>query len=263
MPSWASVGGKAAHLLIQVWDENGCPEWDEGGWKDHADTAFHDCIVDEVARSGVDPALWRISGAATKAWPDKETRDWWSYHLPEFGAKYAAWREANAHLEIWQPDGASPAIELDACAQLGGAEVKAYIDRVFIDRSRGDQLVVWDAKFGRMPPENATQLAIYAALVEILFGVRAAFGLFYRGRTGEDWKIFKDKPALMPLNHLPTQVIARQIQAADTLMSAGVYPAKPGKQCDWCDVRNACFFNQGRDAVKYDPEHPLYGKEAA
>jgi hypothetical protein len=94
--------------------------------------------------------------------------------------------------------------------------------------------------------------------VEIRYAVRPAFGAIYKGRVGDLVPIFKDGKTLMSLAHLPTTVVAKQLAASYALMTSGSYPANPGRHCDWCDVRNSCTWAKGKDAWRYDPDHPAY-----
>lgn len=258
-PSVAAVGGKAAHSLIEFWDMEGCPAWSEEDWTREALAILEAEIAGEESKSGVPQSEWRVSGRASKAWPDKETLDWWRAMIPEMGVMYARWREANEEYEVWvTPDG-EQAIELEIKVPLPGVEVPflCYIDRIFVDRTTG-ALMVWDAKFGSMTPEDLVQLARYAMAVELRYSVRPAFGAIYKGRMGELVPIFKDGKFLMPLAHLPSSVIAADIADQWALMQVGKYPAKPGRHCSWCDVRSSCVWAKGKDAWKYDPHHPGY-----
>jgi hypothetical protein len=259
-PSVAAVGGKAAHALTECWDIEGCPAWDLGQWEREALAILDAEIAKEESHSGVPQSEWRVGGRASKAWPDRETLDWWRATLPRMGQLYAAWRGTYEDWEIWiTPDG-EPAIELEIKVPLPGVDgvpYLCYIDRIFVCPESG-ALMVWDAKFGSMTPEDLTQLARYAMAVELRYGVRPAWGAIYKGRTGELVPIFKDGKTLMPLAHLPSSVVAADIADQWAIMNVGKYPAKPGRHCDWCDVRDGCVWAKGKDAWKYDPHHPGY-----
>lgn len=268
LPSMAGVGGKAAHSLTEEWDNAGCPDWTPEDWAQQADVILGGEVASTEHASGVPMDSWRISGRESKAWPNKEDLSWWQHHLPGFGSAYAAWRIANPHLKIWTTPEGKPARELALKVTLPGCEdcppLLGYVDLVMTDQSRGGSLVVVDLKFGSMIPEDLVQLATYAAMVETQYGTahRPAFGAIYSGRKASLVPIFKDQKLLMPLAHLPTSVIAGRVADYWALISTGRYPARPGRHCSWCDVRNACVWAKGHDAWRFDPDHPNYVEAA-
>lgn len=262
--SWAGVGGRAAHALFEAYDREDCPGWDDH-WEECAHEIFGEQIQEEIDKTGTLPDEWRVSGRASKAWPNKEDEAWWLHHLPEMGKAYAAWRAANPQLVGWiTPDG-EEAIELEVKVEIPGVETPylAYIDKIFQDTSRGGALVVCDYKSGSMPPEDLTQLITYASLIEVRFGVRPEFGSIYSARKGELIPIMRDGLTLMPLSHVSTETWLRGVQARERIIATGEFPAKPGRHCGWCDVKDACTWAGGRDAWMYDPQHPAFRGDLA
>lgn len=258
-PSWAGVGGRAAHRLFEEYDRAWCPGWSEA-WDKRAGEIFSEAIRDEHEKTGISPEEWRISGRASKAWPNREDNTWWHAHLPAMGKLYADWREAHPNLVGWiTPDG-EEAVELEIKMQLPGVGTPylAFIDKIFQDASRGGALVVVDYKSGSMPPEDLTQLIAYASLVEIRYGVRPEFGGIYSARKGALIPIFRDGLELMPLTHVSTETWIKGVQARERLISTGEFPARPGRHCTWCDVARACVWGKGSEAWMYDPDHPAY-----
>lgn len=265
MPSWAGVGGRAAHSLFEAYDRAGLPAWEALQWGAHAASIFEEEISAEEAKSGTESSEWRVSGRASKAWPDKEDRTWWTCHLPEMGQAYAAWRLAHPELIGWvTPDG-EEAIELEIKVEIPGVTTPylAFIDKIFSDTSKGGALVICDYKSGSMPPEDLTQLITYASLVEIRYGIRPAFGTIYSARKGELIPILRDGKTLMPLSHVSTDTWLKGVQQRERIIAMGEFPAKPGRHCGWCDVRKACTWANGPDAWLYDPHHPAYRGDLA
>lgn len=259
----ASIGGRAAHALIEAWDVEENPDWTPRDVKARALDILSGMIVTEEQETGVPLSEWRIGGRASKAWPNKEDRDWWETQLPVMFERYQGWREANPDWRIWPTPNREWAIELEINVEVPGLPVPflCYIDRIF--RLPDGSLVVWDAKFGSMPVEDLSQLARYAMAVELRYGVRPAYGAIYKGRTGKLDPVIKDGETLIPLAHLPSGVVAAGLAAEYQLINVGVYPPRPGRHCSWCDVKNACAWNKGRDAWKHDPNHPDYRPEYA
>lgn len=260
VPSWAGVGGRAAHALFEEYDRAGEPDWDEETWLGWADTIFVNEIDGEEAKTGVDQADWRVSGRASKAWPNKEDRSWWEAQLPEMGKLYAAWRHSHPELIGWvTPDG-EEAIELEIKVQIPGVSAPfiAFIDKIFQDTSKGGALVITDYKSGSMPPEDLSQLITYASLIEIRYGVRPPLGAIYDARKGDLIPIMRDGKTLMPLAHVSTDTWLKGVQQRERIIGLGEFPAKPGRHCGWCDVRQACTWANGKDAWLYDPHHPAW-----
>jgi hypothetical protein len=265
LPSWAGVGGRAAHSLFECYDREGCTPWRDDEWETQAAVILEGEVLDEITKTGVPSEEWRVSGRASKAWPNKEDRAWWDAQLPEMGKLYAAWRAAHPELVGWiTPDG-EEAIELEIKVQIPGVETPylAFIDKIFQDTSKGGALVICDYKSGSMPPEDLTQLITYASLVEIRYGIRPAFGAIYSARKGELIPILRDGKTLMPLSHVSTDTWLHGVQQRERIIAMGEFPAKPGRHCGWCDVRKACTWANGPDAWLYDPHHPAYRGDLA
>jgi hypothetical protein len=265
LPSWAGVGGRAFHKLAEDYDRAGCPGWRPLEWATIARTIFADEIAAEEEEAGVRPEDWRVSGRASKAWPNREDRAWWEHHLPEMGKAYAAWRAAHPELAIWvTPDG-EEAIELEIKVAVPGVRTPflAFIDRIFTDAYAAGSLVICDLKSGSMPVEDLSQLISYASLIEIRYGVRPPRGAIYGARKGILQPITKDGPLMPSLAHVSTDTWVKGVQARERIIGLGEFPAKPGRHCGWCDVRDACTWAAGREAWRYDPQHPAYRGDLA
>lgn len=261
VPTLAGVAGRAFHKLAEEFDASGW--WGEEYshlWDEAASRILAGEIAQEIEETAVPFEEWRVSGRASKAWPNKEDLAWWNHHLPIMGKAYAAWRAANLQLVDWvTPDG-EPANELEIKVSIPGVETPflAFIDKVMVDTSKGGALVVLDLKSGSMPIEDLTQHITYASLLEIRYGVRPEFGAIYNARVGDLVPIRKGGPTLMPLGHVSTATWLKGVQARQRIIDLGEFPAKPGKHCGWCDVRKACTWAAGPDAWRYDPQHPAY-----
>jgi len=253
-PSWASVGGRAAHSLIEEYDREGVSRWSGPRWEQEATRIFIDAILTEEASSGILSSEWRASRGGA------EGQEWWARKLPAMGEMYQAWRLANPHLMDWvTPDGAE-AIELEIKVNIPGARLPflAFVDKVMIDTSRADALVIVDYKSGSLLPEDLNQFHSYAALMEVRYGIRPGYGATYNARKGELHPLRKGGPTILPLNGVPTDVWIKGVQEREALMDLNLWPAKPGKYCGWCEVKNACVYGGGSQAMRFDPHHPRY-----
>lgn len=254
VPSWASVGGRACHSLFQEFDLLGCPDWTAGAWSAIAETIFLKEIVDQESSSGIPSTEWRASKAGA------EGRSWWERKLPGMGELYQAWRLAHPELTDWvTPDG-EEAVELEISIKIPGVALPflGYIDKIMIDASRLDALVVIDYKSGSWLPEDLNQYYTYASLLEIRYGIRPEYGATYDARKGELAPLRKGGPVIHPLHRIPTDVWIRGVQERERLIETDVWPAKPSKSCGWCDVRAACVYGTGERAMEFDPHHPYY-----
>lgn len=233
-PGWALVGGKAAHTITELFDvtwltagDPGPGSWDWFAvWREQ----FDRLIAEEVEASGIQPDGWRVTGRATKEWPDKETRAWWDHHGPIFGERWELWRRQNPEWQIWQaPDGKS-GVELEILSEVGESKVLAFIDRVFV---LNGQLVVVDLKSGRNMPETILQLAVYAALIELEYGVRPQLGAYWDARKGRTVH-------LEDLSPIPTGMVVDLVNRFVIAASSEAFLPVVGRHCTYCEVKQHC-----------------------
>lgn len=222
--------------------------------------SWHKEVEDRKAISGIDPSDWRSAGRKSKEWPDKENDQWWLHNGLTMAQDYAKWRQEGdeAHWKIWEPVQGEAAIELGITAPIGGVTVKGYIDRIFhsppFDSIEPDRLIIVDLKTGARNPDSDLQLGFYASLVEVAFGVRPSFGAYYKARDG------KLTTPLVPLGHYSLEFIGGLLRDYVRARNAGIYLPHIGSHCNNCGVARACAAVNGSEAVKYDPHHPLYGR---
>lgn len=213
----------------------------QGEW----DRAFSECISEESRRFGNDPNGWKASGKVSKAYPEKENKAWWQENGPLHVERWIKWRET-LPFPLWvTPDG-EEGVELSITAMFGTVRVKAVIDRV-IQTPQG--LAVVDLKSGSKNPASLLQLGVYACAVELKHGVRPALGTYFSTRKGE-------VTGFQSLDHLSVPLLTElfeefSLKAKWSHERRKFLPA-PGDHCSWCDVRNACSLQNGRDARKFD-----------
>lgn len=228
----------------------------EFDWVEEFDSALHAEIMDRELESGIPAEKWTAAGRATKANPNGEDYDWWLKNGPDIAKAWADWRVANEDTyDLWYtPDGV-PGIELPMFVKFGGTTVKAFIDRVYRRKADG-KLVVIDLKSGAKPQEDALQINIYRACLELQYpGVRTAMGFFFNNRKGEL------QPAHGPTQYdLPT-LVALVNEFARSLR-AGVFLPNPGWHCKNCEVKRFCALTGGAESADHDPLHPAYVEAA-
>lgn len=220
-------------------------------------------------------------------------RDWWdlpdNHRTPEAGAELVrtAWidvgfRDADQSLR-WRekaqeqvvdylrdvdPQHQPRGIERTVSLKTGVLALTGRIDRL---DERGDELAVVDYKTSRVPSTDdeartSLPLALYAAAA---------------------WKMFRRRCVRVELHHLPSGQIAahehtgeslkRKIDEAESIardarkadadyaefgVDSGLFPARVGPLCQWCDFRQHCPAGQA-----YGPEKSswaaLEGEDAA
>ena len=207
------------------------PEWDAAEWADKWGTAFGQCIRDEIEHSNEPNILtWRVTGRSSKEWPNKEDMGFWSIKGVEFSRSYAQWRLNNPDYKLWvTPDG-TPANELDFTVTFGSVRVRVIIDRVFVN---GDELVIVDLKSGSSSPEDNLQLCVYAAAIDLKYGVRPNLGAYFSNRRG-------GIIGLEVLTEFTTQMMVDLFEDFVKQLNSAVYLPNPGRQCQWCEAAPHC-----------------------
>lgn len=132
-----------------------------------------------------DPEDYYRSGRASKAWPDKETPEWWAENGPKFVQQWQTWRD-NCGLKLWEwPDDNGelhPGIEVEAEATSGDLLVKCFIDRVMEDEH--GNLYIIDLKSGTHTDPWPLQMALNALCLEHTYGMKAQYAGFWKARKG-------------------------------------------------------------------------------
>lgn len=204
--------------------------WTEAQWQANWKQSLQETMTKEIDRNGGTPADWRVSGKATKANPHKEDATWWKLNGSDFAKTYAEWRLANPQYELWvTPDG-TLGNELDILVDFGTVPVRAIVDRVF---KIGDALIVVDLKSGAGMPEDIMQLLIYAAAIDLRYGVRPELGAYFNARKG-------GLVATEPLDEFPTMDMVELIEDFNAQRATETYLPNPGRQCTWCEMRTHC-----------------------
>lgn len=242
-PSLWTVVGSTVHQVTEAYDLEVCEfedDWDatKVAW------AWKQTFNLNMARSQKDEprvSRWKQSPS--------EPLEVWADLGPKLVQSYIDWRKRSPY-EIWTTPDGKPAIELDISGRLPGCDVEiwAFLDRVFHDPIL-DQLVIVDLKTSKRPPAKADQFAVYAALLEVKYKVRARLGAAFMNRRGtlsSPWALADFTP----------EAIGEVFADAWKKIQAGSFPANPGKACFLCDHSAACAAVGGPLAREFDPDHP-------
>ncbi|ASZ75503.1 exonuclease [Mycobacterium phage Kimona] len=154
-------------------------------------------------------------------------------------ARYIEWATDHTEERIWVTPGGKPAIELPFDIELGGVQVRGYIDAVVVvEGRRGPELVVRDHKTGNQPGDDF-QLGVYKVALKVQYGVDAPKGDYWMGKSGK---------ATYPYNldHWTVETVTEKFQELEAKVTAGEFPPRPDSDtCRFCDVSYDCPFAIG------------------
>lgn len=154
------------------------------------------------------------------------------YHLGQEQVRsYIEWAETHPTKTWKTPDSDKPAVELYFLVDLGGVNVRGFIDQV-VEEPDGT-LRPRDWKTGTT--KSRFQLETYSVALRKAYGAEV---------NRADWYLAKSGRLSRPLrmDTVTEEQIAARFVAMDEGVKAGEFPAKPGFQCRFCDVSHACFF---------------------
>ena len=223
--SWLSQG-VAVHAAMEAWEKSGRTlSYDE--LVEVYDAEFIKSI-DEQAETTPNFDYWFGSGP----WDgptDIERR----FKLGrEQITKLTEWANTHDNEKVWvTPDG-EPAVELEFHEEMGGVQVRGFIDLV-LETPEG--LVVRDYKTGAKPGD-VFQLTVYAEALRLKYGVEVVAGDFMMGKTG--------KPTIQ---HYFTQddrdAVHKGFAELEAKIQAGEYEPNPSKNnCRVCAVSSSCEY---------------------
>jgi putative RecB family exonuclease len=229
IPSWAMIGGTAIHKTFDEIVVEGLKGQDR-----LARALFAKHFAEEIVRKTQDVAdisTWRASGRASKAWPEKENRDWWAQAGEDQSAKFATIYDSPfLPGRVVSVEGEF-LIEVEHLVEVGNHQIKGYIDAV-IELPDGS-IIPRDYKSGKAP-EDGLQLASYALAMQELFGVLPESGEYLLTR--------KMTPATWDLRPLSRAVMAGLYDSLAKAKKEGIYLPRPSSFCTACQVKAACIY---------------------
>lgn len=146
-------------------------------------------------------------------------------------AYYVQWAKDNGP-SIWKTPDGEPALELYFMVELGGVQVRGYIDQLVT--VKGGAVRPRDLKTGST--KSRFQLQTYGVAVRQVYGVEV---------NDADWYLAKDGRLSRPvkLDQVHADELGQRYADMDAGVKAGRFPASPSYDCRFCDVSHACFFS--------------------
>ncbi|MGW1231444.1 RecB family exonuclease [Streptomyces californicus] len=223
-PAAWSCHGSAFHSAAEAWEKSSRTMAASDVME-----LFHDeytALVNEGLDQEPDTDVW-LSAGRYSGGEDIERR----YHLGmEQTAAYVEWSAATRPV-FWSEPGGKPALELSFVTELGGVQVRGFIDQAL---DEGDGSVrVRDLKTGSM--KSKFQLQTYAVAMRKVWGVAVAKADWYLARTGR-----LSRP--LTVGEVSEDEIGQRFADMDAAVKRGDFPANPGFDCRFCDVSHACVF---------------------
>lgn len=240
-PAWYFIGGSAIHTASEIIDG----AWDR--WKTLGDTSDTNLECRVLFKQEWDKHLadartqnpdvplseYKAGGRASKAYPLKENADWWLDNGPQMVKNWLLWRQ-HSNMQVWTPTPDKEAVELGIDLPVGEFNLRMFIDRVFVTPS--GEMVVLDLKTGARTPTSDLQLAIYAAGIEKIFGVRPKYGTYWMAREG-------NTSQFIDLDYLPTDKILNVVSTFDIARKGGIFLPNLSN-CSYCNVAQHCEWSK-------------------
>lgn len=233
-PAWWFIGGTAFHEATEAWDN---------GTLGPACTllaayhAFIDEGIAEAVEREPDQSKWMAGGRRSKAYPDKETEQFWRDVGPAWCQLYLDHQNANDE-PIWESVEGCVGVELPFEVELGGVVVKGAIDRLRVTQG---MLGVEDIKTGS-GQSNEMQLGLYKVAVEIAFGESPTWGRFWNPRKG-------GAQVPVSLDRYDRKLFDSMFGAFEKQRRSGVVIPNLGPDCERCSVKRFCSAYGGAEAI--------------
>lgn len=226
--AWFFTGGTAVHTATEMFDRQVCAGGSADEALPEAIRAFHN-TVDEAVQAG--GQVWLSGGRVTKDFPNGEDESWWRANGPNMVESYAAWRAAHPHLIVWDAAPNTPAIELAVRANISDVPFTGFVDRVMVDTSTGELIVV-DIKAGQ-PPKSDLQLALYRLMLAETLGTAVDSGAYYMARKGAFDQV-------VDLRRWTPDMLARIVRDVYRGIGADLFIPQVSALCKSCTVRTHC-----------------------
>ncbi|MEU9708008.1 PD-(D/E)XK nuclease family protein [Streptomyces sp. NPDC047967] len=146
-------------------------------------------------------------------------------------ARYVEWAAEKGPV-IWKAPDGSPGLELHVKAEIGGVPVQGYIDQLTAEPDTSVR--VRDLKTGST--RSKFQLKTYTVLTRKVYNVPVRKADWYMGKTG-------GLSRALDVSKVQEEEVGEVFAAMDAGVKAGVFPARPGWNCRFCDVSHACSFS--------------------
>ena len=201
---------------------------------------FQQLKDEAVTSQGFTDSDVRAGGRATKDYPNKENEDWWNENGVAMLYQWVQWRN-NSGWGIADMGDGKPGIEIGLEVEIGGIRVQAYVDRVMFKPNPSGLLtredyIVLDLKSGKYQPKSEMQLALYATGIELVYGFRPKWGVYWMAREG--------KPSeLIDLDIYPLEVFEDIFAQFKKARESRIFLPN-FSQCGMCSVIDYCKYKQ-------------------
>ncbi|GAB3475413.1 RecB family exonuclease [Amycolatopsis cihanbeyliensis] len=222
--------GTAVHAAAEAWERSGRRLSVEQAQQVYRDE--YERGVNELADDTPNLTYWFGSGPRYPGPDDVERR--FAKGLEQVDRYVTYYTRQHPEEVIWiTPDG-TPAIELEFGVDLGGVEVRGFIDQVIMPHTQASP-VVRDIKSGRQPGDEF-QLATYARALEQTYDIEITTGDYWMGVSG--------KPTIpYDLTGWSADRLGDEYAKVDDGIRAERFdPAPEADKCRFCPVANACSF---------------------
>lgn len=254
VPAWWFAGGSAVHVATELYDHWTLADPVNRGRFNllgSFEEAF-DAEVRDIEARHPDRTTWRAAGKKD----DPETYAKWMKLGPVLVGNYIKWRRATPQYQIWITEAGVPAIELDVgwpgftSPEPYRLPVAAYLDRVFVDTTNDDKIIV-DIKTGTRKPDSPLQFGTYNAGLQLTHGVSARWGMAFMNRDGRLSTPFDMAP------YTP-EYVNQQYSRMSMVARYEIFPPHVHGGCFRCDVQEFCYAARGAKSAQYDPDDPAY-----
>lgn len=214
--------GSAVHMAIEVWDQTGRTKSLEDVQEVFSE--HYRELINLELKDNPNPAVWERSG------PYRALEDIPRRH--EVGKQHVAniigWYEKNPDKRAWTDPKGLVWIEKSFQEKFGDVEVRGFID-VVIDE------VPYDYKTGATPGGDE-QLASYAGVLFLRFGIPFTDGFYFMAKNGKPTKAYD-------LRGWSIQRLADVYGELDQNIKAERFDPLPDPdKCSRCPVRRACEY---------------------
>lgn len=230
MPQGVSVWNIGGHAVHRVYQD----VVDEGLNSGEAAIRFIEHFDAQVAEAELiepDRSLWRRGGRVSKAWPEKESLDWWVENGTVMATKFATVYDTPfLPGQVVEHQGRK-LTEVAFEIEIAGHVVRGVIDAIV---ELDGRFIPRDYKAGSRTPTSAVQLATYAEAIRQIYNVQPSTGQYLMARTMT--AVDRD---LAPLG---TAMLERLYENLAKAKEHSIYLPNSGPLCGACAVAHACSF---------------------
>jgi hypothetical protein len=245
-PHMSTLGGSAFHLLAEheILVEHGI----DGAFVPEVEDALESVISTALVESPYTRQEIRVSkklpkGYSTRDYPNGADEKFMLDAIPRWLQTWRLWRKSIPY-SIWMmPDqemggvSSTPALEVELNFELGGYQVKAFVDAILQHNVTGE-LMPADWKAGARHISGNQQLGTYKVGIEEAFGLPVDNGVFYYAREGQ--------AQMHDLRHWTKERLDVIYRHSGAVIENGLYVPN-FESCEYmCSVKDFCPYVDGK-----------------